>query len=162
MTNDRFYDVRELPKLTPAMAGPVATLDASRVEGTLAAVLLQWIDELDRYGARTWNFAHVVVLTALILGAIRVGIKKQWNVDWYSVLHAAVTGYGSAVCVYLSVFAAEQLTGSKEPLRSIQCQGPLTSLHRLLPAITAGYGLFDIIEGLHLGMDFVCFLVHLM
>ena len=31
----------------------------------------------------------------------------------------------------------------------------MTSLHRILPAITMGYSLFDLIEGMKLSLDFV-------
>jgi|AntRauTorckE5430_2_1112549.scaffolds.fasta_scaffold01243_5 hypothetical protein len=38
-----------------------------------------------------------------------------------------------------------------EPIGSLQeCGGPLTSLHRIIPAITQGYALCDIINGFHL------------
>ena len=38
-----------------------------------------------------------------------------------------------------------------EPNGSFQeCTGPLTSLHRIIPAITQGYALCDIINGFHL------------
>jgi hypothetical protein len=53
--------------------------------------------------------------------------------------------------------SSEALTGTAEPLRSILCHGPLTSLHRIVPAITMGYGVFDIIEGLSHGLDFVSY-----
>jgi len=38
-----------------------------------------------------------------------------------------------------------------EPTGSLQeCAGPLTSLHRIIPAITQGYALCDIMQGFHL------------
>lgn len=40
---------------------------------------------------------------------------------------------------------------SPEPQGSLQeCFGPLTSLHRIIPAITQGYAVCDIINGFHL------------
>lgn len=77
------------------------------------------------------------------------------NVDWYAFAHALITGVGATVCFYLDFFAAEQLRGIAEPLGSIQCLGPLTSVHRILPAFSMGYGLLDIIEGFRLGPDFL-------
>lgn len=32
---------------------------------------------------------------------------------------------------------------------------PLTSLHRILPAITMGYSVFDMLDGFHLRLDFL-------
>ena len=49
-------------------------------------------------------------------------------------------------------------TAHAEPLRSIRCAPPLTSLHRLLPAITWGYAIFDLVDSFYLG-DMV-FAVH--
>jgi hypothetical protein len=38
-----------------------------------------------------------------------------------------------------------------EPFASLQkCLGPLTSLHRIIPAITQGYAVCDIVNGIHL------------
>jgi len=47
------------------------------------------------------------------------------------------------------------MTGVAEPLGSIQCNGALTSLHRIIPAITQGYAVCDIINGFRLGPAFL-------
>lgn len=55
------------------------------------------------------------------------------------------------ICIYLNANASVYITGMEEPIRSlVACEGPLTSLHRLIPAITQGYALCDIIQGYHL------------
>jgi hypothetical protein len=118
--------------------------------------LLSWIAILDsRYGAQEWNLHLVAVTTAIFLLFIRLVLHKKRGVDWYALIHALVSGWASLAIVYLNFFAAEKMTGVPEPLRSIVCQGPLTSLHRILPAITMGYALFDLLDGFTLGPDFI-------
>jgi hypothetical protein len=133
----------------------VATLDMSEVEGGISAIFLSWIAVLDEYGAATWNLRLVGVVTALFLGLLRVAFDKKGGVDWMAFVHAILSGYGSLMCVWLNVFSAETLTGTSEPLRSIMCHGALTSLHRIVPAITMGYALFDIFESFSHGIDFI-------
>jgi len=88
---------------------------------------------------------------------MRSSIGHKRNIDWDALVHAIVTGVGSLSCVYLDYFASETLTGVREPLRSIgpACAGPLTSLHRIIPAITQGYALCDILNGFRLGPAFL-------
>jgi hypothetical protein len=96
----------------------------------------------------------VGIYTFAFLGIVRMIFGKKYNVDWWAALHHFVTGVGSAMAVYLDVFSSEALTDTPEPLRSCLCEGPLTSLHRILPAITMGYAVLDLIDGMKLGMDF--------
>jgi hypothetical protein len=133
---------------------PIPSLDVSKAEGAFSATLLSWIDVIDEYGAATWSLQAIAFVTVIVLGTLKVSLKKKQGVDWYSLVHAVVTGYASLVCVYLSN-DGELLTGTPEPLRSVLCQGPLTSLHRMIPAITLGFGLFDIIDGFTHGPDFI-------
>ncbi len=136
----------------------------------LTQLFLSLIGVLDSYGAKTWNLRAVAAASAVVLYATyrlgRSGGKSSSNakvggVCWEGLLHATLSGVGSAICVYLNHFAAVDISGESEPLRSIRCDGddasslPLTSLHRILPAITLGYGLCDILEGLDLGRDFL-------
>jgi TLC domain len=120
----------------------------------LTRVILSLIAVLDRCGAWTWNLRLVGAATAVILLLIRQALHKKRGVDWYPLAHAIVTAFGSLMCVYLDVYAAQALTGTPEPLRSCQCQPPLTSLHRILPAITMGYSLFDILDGMTISIAF--------
>jgi hypothetical protein len=105
---------------------------------------------LDDHGAYDWNLRHVAVLTAILLGIIRITLGKTRGIDWYALFHALLTAGGSLVCVYLSFQSHET-----DVMRAITCQGPLTSLHRILPAITMGYSIFDLIDGCFIGMDFM-------
>ena len=116
--------------------------------------ILRGVAALDHLGAREWNLRLVGVATCVFLGLVRLYYPKTHNVDWYALLHNIVTGVGSVAAAYLDFFSAETMTGTAEPLRSCLCEGPLTSLHRILPAITMGYGILDLLEGLQLGPDF--------
>jgi hypothetical protein len=42
-----------------------------------------------------------------------------------------------------------------EPLGTVLCHGPLTSLHRVLPTASVGYSVFDLIDGMVLGPAFM-------
>ena len=57
----------------------------------------------------------------------------------------------------LRMFNLQTLTPNRntEPLRSVTCQGPLTSLHRIIPMITMGYSVLDLLDGVSLGVDFL-------
>lgn len=135
---------------------PVAVLNTSAVHGTVGGIILSFVGFLDsNLGSADWEPRQVAIATAVILGVIRVTFADTYGVTWYSFIHGVVSAYFSAMAVWLSVFASVPLTGMSEPLRSITCQGPLTSLHRFVPAITMGYGLFDIFDGLSHGLDFV-------
>mmetsp|Transcript_2225 Transcript_2225/g.5797 ORF Transcript_2225/g.5797 Transcript_2225/m.5797 type:complete len:296 (-) Transcript_2225:43-930(-) len=136
-------------------AKPVLSWSPSDADGFVSSCMLRLIKVLDDLGAQTWNLAAVSVVTAVTLFGIRVAFGKKQGVDWLALVHAIVSGYGSFICVYLSFAEAPMLTGVIEPLRSVTCQGALTSLHRLIPAVTMGYGLFDIAEGLTHGIDFL-------
>lgn len=127
-----------------------------QVEGLdpISKEILRFISILDHYGAWDWNLRIVGLIASLIFLNIRVFFKKKRGVDWYALSHAIISATGALMCIYLDLFAAEKLTRIPEPLRSCQCHGPLTSLHRILPAITMGYSLFDLIDGLTIGIDF--------
>lgn len=140
---------------------PPATIDASIVEGTWSSNTLALVDFIDtNLGAAEWTQRQIAMATVLILGMIRVTCKDAYNVNWYAFLHGIASGYLSLMAVWVSLFAATPLTGTPEPLRSIVCEGPLTSLHRIVPAITMGYGLFDILDGFEHGIDFVSRFLH--
>lgn len=104
--------------------------------------ILAVCQSLDDYGARHWNLRWVAVVFAGMFLAVKLIMGKKRGIEWYSLVHSLITGWGSLACVYLD-FAFE------EPLRSIsQCQQPLTTLHRILPAVTMGYSLLDMADGL--------------
>uniref|UniRef100_A0A7S4HND2 TLC domain-containing protein n=1 Tax=Odontella aurita TaxID=265563 RepID=A0A7S4HND2_9STRA len=127
--------------------------------------ILSFVSFLDSHGAASWNLRYVAVVSGAILMAVHVlgkkvgpdGQKKinRGGVCWDGLLHGILSGVGSSLCLYLDFFAAEEISGSPEPMRSIRCEGPLTSLHRLLPAITWGYAMVDIVDSFTLGNDFL-------
>jgi TLC domain len=110
---------------------------------------------LDDHGAWTWNLRQVAVASLVLLGTIRLLLQKRRGIDWYALIHAVISTVGSFVCLYLDYVASQRLgPGIGEPLRTIQCHGPLTSLHRILPAITMGYSIFDFFDGCRISFDF--------
>uniref|UniRef100_A0A7R9ZS59 TLC domain-containing protein n=2 Tax=Craspedostauros australis TaxID=1486917 RepID=A0A7R9ZS59_9STRA len=133
----------------------VQSWDPSEVDDIFSSTMLRGIQALDAMGAQEWNLAAVAVATAVLLLGVRMALGKKLGVDWLALLHAIVSGYGSFVCTYLSFAQGQALTGTAEPMRSLLCQGALTSMHRFIPAVTMGYGLFDIAEGLSHGVDFL-------
>lgn len=116
----------------------------------IAVFILSQIKVLDSYGAWEWNLRVVACFSFLFFGAIRYFLNKKQGVDWLGFIHALVTGFGGLLCVYLSSY-----TETREPLRSVLCHGASTSLHRLLPSIMTGYAVFDLLDGLALGTDFL-------
>ena len=116
--------------------------------------ILSFISILDDWGALTVNQYGLAVGTFVVLVTIKIVCGKSRGVDWYAFVHGCIAGIGNAMACYLDVFASEALTGVPEPLRACQCQGPLTSLHRILPAITLGYSVLDLFDGLFLGVEF--------
>jgi len=136
---------------------PVASLNVAAIEeGSLGGYILSFVDFLDtNLGSSEWGTRQVALVTAIILGFIRMTLGHAYGVNWYSFVHGVASAYLSAMAVWLSVFSAVPLTGMSEPLRSITCNGPLTSIHRFTPAITMGYGLFDIVDGITHGIDFL-------
>jgi hypothetical protein len=119
-------------------------------------LFLVFIDRyLDQNGAWEWNSRVIAIISATVLLVVRWTIYKKGGIEWHAFLHALVTGIGSLVCFYLDQRATPILTGLHEPLRSLRCYGCLTSLHRILPAITMGYSIFDLLDGIRLGPDFM-------
>lgn len=130
------------------LAGGASTDDV------LTRAILRFIGLLDDGGARTWPHWGVALWTAALFGIVRYVGHKKHGVDWYCLVHAWMSAAGSVMVVYLDVFQSERLTGTPEPLRALLCQGPMTSLHRILPAITIGYSLFDFLDGIRISWDF--------
>lgn len=118
--------------------------------------LLSFISVLDSYGAKEWPLRVVTATSAALFLGMRHSIGHKYQIDWDAFVHAILSGIGSSICVYLNIYAAVHMTGVTEPLGSIgHCNGPLTSLHRIIPAITQGYAVCDIINGLRLGPAFL-------
>lgn len=113
--------------------------------------ILSLISAIDRYGAEEWNLRVVAATSAILFLGIRMHMGRKWQIEWDSFIHAIITGIGGLICIYLNANASFHMTGMQEPARSVvECKGPLTSLHRIIPAITQGYALCDILQGYHL------------
>ena len=118
--------------------------------------LIQYCDDLT--GAESWATSSVKIgfFTVVALTIIHKILGRKMDVNWPSFFHAVVVGLMSFVASWLNIFAAEALTGTPEPLGGVLCRGPLTTWHSIVPAITMGYGIFDLQEGIRLGKtDFV-------
>jgi len=135
-------------------------LDASALEEeSMNATFLSFVQDFDDLtGAPKWAQSSRIigVVSAVVLYLIHAVVKKKFGVNWCSFVHACVVGSFSFVAVWLNVYAAESLTGTTEPLGAILCQGPLTTFHSIVPAITMGFGVFDVAEGIGMAKtDFV-------
>lgn len=122
---------------------------------SISVLFLSFIGILDSFGAETWNLRTVTAVSAACFLGTRMSVGHKYNIDWDAFIHAILSGVGSAICVYLNYYAASGMTGFPEPLGSTSCNGPLTSLHRIIPAITQGYAVCDIINGFRLGPAFL-------
>ena len=139
---------------------PAPTLNVSALaEGSTEAKLLSFVQSFDDLtGAPKWAQSSRLVglATAAVLFVVHTIIGKKYGINWNSFVHASVVGSMSAVAVWINVYAAESLTGTSEPLGQVLCQGPLTTFHSIVPAVTMGYGFFDIAEGMRIAKtDFV-------
>jgi len=127
--------------------------------GTISVYFLSFIQTFDELtDAPSWSQSsrYIAITSAVTLAIILKLSKRNYNVNWCSYAHAFATGGLSFICVWLNVFAAEPLTGMTEPLGSVLCKGPLTTIHSIIPAITMGFGVFDLIEGIGMGkLDFI-------
>jgi TLC domain len=128
----------------------------------ISNIFLQCIYYIDtQYGANEWNLRHVAIITAIILFSIKIIVSKKGGIDWYAFVHSIISAIGALICFYLDEYASSELTGVSEPLRSLQCTQsssiPLTSIHRIIPAITMGYAVIDMLDGIFYygSLDFV-------
>lgn len=104
---------------------------------------------LDSLGAQTWSLRTVALMSAVVCLGIRITLGKKRGIDWDALIHAIISGVGSSICVYIDAKLPN------EPLSTLQCNGSVTGLHRILPAITQGYAICDIINGVSSGPVFV-------
>jgi len=118
--------------------------------------ILSLTSHLDTNGISSLDYRLLALATGVILVLIRHFAGEKGGIEWHSFLHAIITGVGAAMCIHLNSYAAEITGGPPEPLRTLNCAGPLTSLHKILPSITLGYSITDIINGFSLGkIDFI-------
>ena len=89
----------------------VATLDS------IAQLFLKFISFLDsNLGMKTWNLRYTAFVTVLILYIIRKKCKSWHGIEWYSFIHAIISGYGSFIACYVSM-SSKELVGIEEPFR---------------------------------------------
>ena len=180
--------------------GSSSSLWSTRITQSL---LVHVVSPLDEWGAWEWDLRLASVVWCLLFAVIRSWQqpaptqnkkKASHHINWYSLIHGAITGIGGATCAYLSFVSSEQISGLSgmqrtkeisffyglsyaiativlltsntaftttylptiiEPLGSLMCHGPLTSLHRVLPTAAMGYAVLDLIDGMRLGWDFL-------
>jgi hypothetical protein len=126
----------------------------SAASSAATRAILTACTRLDDYGAWDWSYWTIAAGFAASLWLVRQVGQKRLGVDWYALVHAVVSFGGCAAVLYLDLVTSHQLTGVAEPYRSLQCHAPLTSLHRILPAITMGYSLLDLFDGIFISFDF--------
>lgn len=121
---------------------------------SVASMSTSIISVIDFYGGHEWDLFSVAVTSAAIFLSIRLLLGKKYGVDWDAFVHALLTAIFSCICQYYNSFLADEMRGHPEPYGSIsKCLGPLTSLHRIVPSMTLGYAICDIINGFTLGVD---------
>jgi hypothetical protein len=49
--------------------------------------------------------------SAVFFLGMRATIGHKYNIDWDAFVHAILSGFGSAVCIYLNYYAAVHMTG---------------------------------------------------
>lgn len=137
---------------------PLSSLEFLQEHGSQLDFVSRWMLEsisiLDHYGAQTWNLYAVGFVAFYLLGLLRWTVGHWRGVNTYALTHAVVTTIGSFMCLYLDFYASKTLTGIQEPLRTVLGYPAMTSLHRILPAITMGYSFFDLYDGL-VSIDFL-------
>lgn len=92
-------------------------------EAPVTNFLLDCISVLDNMGAWHWNLRLAGMVWFLFFAAIRHGIGKRRGVEWYALVHAAITGIGGIICSYLSFVMAEDLIGLEGAFEFVECTG---------------------------------------
>ena len=80
-------------------------------------LILRYAKSIDIYYDETTSYKTVAALAAAFFLVLRVGgrsivLKNNHDFDLDAFIHALITGIGSAMCVYLDYFVAEELTGT--------------------------------------------------
>jgi len=101
----------------------------------------------EKWNLADWSYVHVAAASAFVLFLAMLALGERGGIRWHSLVHAVVTGYLSLACVYLNY---------QNPAAHL-CEGTPTSFHLFVPAITLGYGAFDMFEAMttKLGKDFL-------
>jgi len=114
--------------------------------------ILSVVSHLDSIGVTTLHYRQVAVISAIFFLTMRYFIvSPKEGLHWHGLLHSVLSTTGAITCLYLDFYVADPT----EPVRMVRCMGPLTNLHRTLPALSIGYALCDILDSLALGGDFL-------
>ncbi len=71
-------------------------------------LLLSLISTLDSsFGMSDWSLRTVTVTSAALFLGMRASIGHGYDVDWDALVHAFLSGVGSAICIYLNMYAAD-------------------------------------------------------
>jgi len=108
--------------------------------------VLNYFKKLDSNLAAYSN-PMIATTSSVLFLTIRYQSGRKYKIDWESLVHALITGIGGSICLYLDL---NVLPG----FNNVRCHAP-TSLHRVLPAITQGYAICDILNGLQCGGAFL-------
>lgn len=128
------------PSHCGAIQHAIKKIQQQQQNNNMAAVLVDTVKKLDEIlGLDDYTNRQITFLSVLILTAILLTLHEKGGIRWHSLIHAVVSGYLSFICVWMS-FHHNSTTATT------LCDGPLTSLHRITPSITLGYGIFDILE----------------
>ena len=93
-------------------------------------MMLDSIQKLDEtLNLADYTSRQVAIITIIFLGILLVGLHERGGIRWYSLIHAIVSGYLSLICVWTS-YHHNSLSSSG------LCDGPLTSFHRITPAVS--------------------------
>ena len=93
-------------------------------------MMLESIQKLDEtLNLADYTSRQVAIITIIFLGILLVGLHERGGIRWYSLIHAIVSGYLSLICVWTS-YHHNSLSSSG------LCDGPLTSFHRITPAVS--------------------------
>jgi hypothetical protein len=74
--------------------------------------LLRQVSVLDDMGAWEVNLRWASFVWFLVFALIRLVLGKRGGIDWYALIHGALTGVGGVVCAYLTFVSAESMTGT--------------------------------------------------
>ena len=70
------------------------------------------VSSMDEIGASEWPEKYIAATSCLVSYFIVVVLGRKRNIAWEFLVHALVTGVGSAVCLYIDFFLAETISGT--------------------------------------------------
>lgn len=101
------------------------------------------------------NYRAIAATSALCFVTIRLVVGKKGGVEWDSFLHALVVSAGVVRTLYVDFSTADQIHLFLLPPQMMGCQNSSATLAKLIPAVSLGYAIFDLLEGFSRGPSFV-------